>query len=314
LRAHGIEDIVLSCSYMVEEVERTMGHGRDYGVRLRYAVETEPLGTGGGVRNAADLLSDVVVVLNGDVLTDVDLGAMLAFHRARGAAATIYLTRVPDPTAYGLVDLDPTGRIQRFLEKPDPGQVTTDTINAGAYILDRALLARIPVDRPVSIEREFFPGLLADALPFYGWVGEHYWLDIGSPAKYRQAQLDLLARRVAMRLPPEVLPADATSGDGEISVAATASIEAPALVGRGSRVEADARVGPWTVLGERCWIGPGARVERAVLWDGVTVGARAVLSECVVGADVSIGAGARVGAGVVLASGAVVAPGEAVDG
>jgi mannose-1-phosphate guanylyltransferase len=299
---------------MVDEVERTMGDGRDCGVRLRYAVEKEPLGTGGGVRNAADLVSDLVVVLNGDVLTDVDLGAMLGFHRARGAAATIYLTRVPDPTAYGLVDLDPDGRILRFLEKPDPGQVTTDTINAGAYLLDRALLSRIPTDRPVSIEREFFPGLLADHVPFYGWVGAHYWLDIGSPAKYHQAQRDLLAGQVRTPLAPPAPAAGGAGPEGRVSVAATASIEAPALVGAGSRLETGARVGPWAVLGQRCRIGRGARVEQAVLWDGVDVGAHAVVGECVIGDGVRIGAGARVGGGAVLASGTVVAAGEAVGG
>ena len=219
---------MLSCSYMVEEVRRAMGDGAAWGVRLRYAVETEPLGTGGGVRNAVDLMGEpqpkarqadmemgpsgarlgepqpkarradlemgpsearmggLVVVLNGDVLTDADIGAMLRFHAERRARATIYLVPVPDPTPYGLVELESDGRVRRFIEKPSPSQITTNTINAGFYVIDRALIARMPAGRVVSIEREFFPGLLADAVPFFGWVDDHYWLDIGSPAKYRQ--------------------------------------------------------------------------------------------------------------------------------
>ena len=186
---------MLSCSYMVDAVRATMGDGAAWGVRLSYAVEDEPLGTAGGVRHAVDVADGRVLVLNGDILTDADLGAMLAFHEARGSAATLYLTRVPDPTAFGLVELGEGGRIRRFIEKPDPSQVTTDTVNAGIYVLDGRLLARIPRGRAVSIEREFFPGLLEDRLPFFGWVAEHYWLDIGSPAKYRQGALDLLRSR-----------------------------------------------------------------------------------------------------------------------
>ena len=186
LRRHRITDVVLSCSYLVDEVRRIMGDGAAHGVRLRYAVETDPLGTAGGIRNAVDLVRDLVVVLNGDILADPDLTAMLAFHAARGSHASIYLTRVPDPSQYGLVELDPDGRIRSFIEKPEPGRATVDTINAGVYVLHRAVVAAIPTGRAVSIERETFPGLLRDLVPFYGWVSENYWLDIGNPAKYRQ--------------------------------------------------------------------------------------------------------------------------------
>src|SRR6266545_746209 len=214
LRRHGVERAVLSCSYLVDEVRRIMGDGTAWGVRLDYAVEAEPLGTAGGVRNAADLLGDtggdsggdsggdtggdleggLVVVLNGDVLTDVHLSDMLRFHAERGARATIFLTRVSDPGPYGLVELAGDGRVTRFVEKPGPAERTANTVNAGIYVLDSALLARIPPGRVASMEREFFPGLLGDGLPFFGWIGDGYWIDIGSPEKYRQAQLDLRRR------------------------------------------------------------------------------------------------------------------------
>jgi mannose-1-phosphate guanylyltransferase len=304
-----VGDVVLSCSYMVDTVRAAMGDGAAWGVRLSYVVEDEPLGTAGGVRNAVDRVAGLVVVLNGDILTDADLGAMLAFHAERESAATIYLTRVPDPTAYGLVELGDRGAIRRFIEKPDPSQVTTDTVNAGIYLLDRGLLSRIPAGRAVSIEREFFPGLLADRVPFFGWVAGAYWLDIGSPAKYRQGQLDLLAGRVGTPL----TPAGARGGGRFIAERAAvepgASVTGRAVVGASCRLAAGSRVGPDAVLGPGCDVGASAAVEGAVLWERVEVGAGAALRDCIVGAGVRVGAGARIGPGAVVEGGAVVPAG-----
>ncbi len=301
---------------MVETVRRTMGDGSAYGVRLSYAVETEPLGTGGGVRNAAPLVEGLVAVLNGDVLTDLDLSAMLAFHRARGAAATIALTRVPDPAAYGLVETEADGRVRRFVEKPEPSQITTDAINAGVYLLDRQLLDRIPTGRPVSIEREFFPGLLRDGVAFYARVAPQYWLDIGNPARYRQGQLDLLAGRVATDVAPAgaraAAPDSGADGPDGVRVDATAVVAAPVVLGAASHVARGARVGPGTVLGARCAVGERALIEGAVLWDDVSVGADARLVDCVIGAGVRIGARCAIEAGAVVASGAEVAAGARV--
>jgi mannose-1-phosphate guanylyltransferase len=300
---------VLSCSYLVDEIRRTMGDGTAHGVRLRYAVETEPLGTAGGVRNAVDLVRGLVVVLNGDILTDVDLSAMLRFHAERASRATLYLTRVSDPTQYGLVELDPDGAIRAFVEKPPPGRVTTDTVNAGLYALDRSVVAAIPTGRAVSIERETFPGLLRDGVPFFGWVSDGYWLDIGSPAKYRQGQLDLLAGKVATEVTPPGTGAEGRRVAPDAWIAPGSALTAPCVIGSGSRVEAGSRVGPRAVLGARCVVGAGARVEGAVLWDGVTVGSGAVLRDCIIGANARIGRNAHLGPGAVLADGAVVAEG-----
>jgi mannose-1-phosphate guanylyltransferase len=303
LRRHGITDVVLSCSYRVEDVKTAMGDGAAHGVRLRYAVEAEPLGTAGGVRNAIDLVGGRVLVLNGDILTDADLGAMLRFHAARGAAATTDLYPVPDPTPYGLVELGENGRVRRFIEKPDPSQITTNTINAGIYVIERPLLARIPRGRAVSIEREFFPGLLADGIAFFGWVGEAYWLDIGSPAKYREAQLDLMAGKVATGVGPA---GGARAVAGGVIAAPSASVTGPCVIGAGSRLGDGCRVGPDTVLGEGCVIGAGAVVEGATLWERVEVAAGAVLRDCIVADGARIGPGAVVGPGTVLGAGAVV--------
>lgn len=306
LRRHGVTDVVLSCSYLVDEVRRIMGDGAAHGVRLRYAVETEPLGTAGGVRNAVDLVRDLVVVLNGDILADLDLSAMRRFHAERGSRATLYLTRVPDPTQYGLVELTADRRIRSFVEKPEPGQVTTDTVNAGAYLLDRAVVASIPTGRAVSIERETFPGLLRDGVPFHGWIGESYWLDIGSPAKYRQGQLDLLAGKVATDLAPAGAGADGRHVAPDARVAPGAILAAPCVIGARTRIEPGARVGPNAVVGADCVVAAGARLEGAILWDAVVVGPGAVLRDCIVGAQVSIGAGAQLGFTAVVESGAAV--------
>ena len=300
LRRHGITDVVLSCSYMVDEVRRIMGDGTAHGVRLRYAVETDPLGTAGGIRNAVDLVRDLVVVLNGDILADPDLTAMLAFHAARGSHATIYLTRVPDPSQYGLVELDADSRIESFVEKPEPGRATADTINAGAYVLHRAVVAAIPTGRAVSIERETFPSLLRDRVPFYGWISESYWLDIGSPTKYRQGQLDLLAGRVATDVAPPGSRTDGVRMAPGARVAPDATLVAPCVIGAGTRIESGARVGPNAVLGAGCVVGSGARVEGAILWDAVTVGPNAALQDCIVGSHVEIGAGAQLGVTAVV--------------
>jgi NDP-sugar pyrophosphorylase family protein len=290
---------------MVGAVERALGDGRAWGVTLRYAVESEPLGTGGGVRNAANLVADLVVVLNGDVLSDVDLGAMLRSHRARGAAATIYLTRVQDPTAYGLVETGTDGRVRRFLEKPPADQVTTDTVNAGAYVLDRRLIERIATDRPVSIEREFFPSLLDERVPFHAWVQDSYWLDIGSPAKYRQASLDLLAGLVSTEVrPPGVAAGRRWIGEG-LAAEPGARVVPPVVIGPGCRLQAGCRVGPSVVVGARCAIGRDVVVENAVLWDDVSVGAGATLRGTICGSGVRIGARAALGE-VVLESGVAV--------
>ena len=182
LRAHGVTDVVLACSYRVDDVRAALGDAEHLGVRLRYVVEDEPLGTGGGVRNAADLVSGTLFVLNGDILTDPNLTEMRQLHETRGSRTTIYLQPVPDPRQYGLVETEADGRLKAFREKPTADEeITTNTINAGIYLIDAQLLSRIPRDRASSIEREFFPALIADGVPCYGWCPTAYWRDIGNP-------------------------------------------------------------------------------------------------------------------------------------
>jgi mannose-1-phosphate guanylyltransferase len=314
LRRHGVTDVILSCSYRVDDVEAALGNGHALGVGLRYVVEKEPLGTGGGVRNAADLTSGQVFVLNGDVLTDVDLTVMRRVHEARGSRTTIFLTPVDDPRAYGLVETDAGDRLLRFREKPGPAEaITTNMINAGVYLLDAALLRRMPADRPVSIEREFFPALIDDGVPCFGWSRAAYWRDIGNPAAYRAAQIDLLHERVQTPLAPPGEPRDGSWVAAEARIAAGARLVGPCVVAGRVRLAAGCEVGPLTVLGEGCSVAEGARIEGSVLWERVDVGAAAVLRGCVIGADARIGAGTVIGPDAVIESGAVIPPGTTVS-
>lgn len=307
LAQHSITDVVLACSYRVQDVRTALSDAANFGVRLRYAVERTPLGTGGGVRNAADLAARAICVLNGDVLTDVDLGAMRRFHEARSSRTTIFLAPVPDPRPYGLVETDTTGRILRFREKPSATEaIATNTINAGVYLIDAELIRRIPADRSVSIEREFFPRLIAEGVPCFGFCPPAYWRDIGSPAAYRAAHIELLEGKMRSLLSP---PGDLRHGNwisAESPSALGARVESPSVVGAGVEFQPGCHIGPFAVIGDGVQIGRRARVEGAILWERVEVGSDAILRQCLIGAHVRIGAHAQIGPDVVLESGAVI--------
>ena len=304
LRQHGVDDVVLACSYRVDDVRAILEAQGDLGATVRYAVEAEPLGTGGGLVNALGPGSGSLFVLNGDILTDVDLSAMRRFHASRRARLTIWLTRVPDPRPYGLVETDDGGRIRRFEEKPAGGDPAT--INAGVYLLEREVMDRFPPARQLSLERDVFPALVADGVPCFGWTAPGYWRDVGGPAAYRAVQIDLLEGRVRSPLRPPGVLREGTWFAGGGSAAADARVEPPSVVGADVELHARAHVGPRAVIGARSRIGAGARVEEAVLWERVDVGAGAVLRGCVVGADARIGPRAEIGPDIVLESGAVV--------
>ena len=289
-RAHGVDEVILSCGFMSDGVKRVLGDIYD-GMRLRYVIEPEPLGTAGPVRLAFEegLLEERLLVLNGDVLTDMDLTAELAEHERGGARATLALYPVDDSSSYGVVPTDSEGRVEAFLEKTE-GEAPTNRINAGAYVLEREVVEAIPPGRAVSFEREIFPGLVGDGL--HGYLAEGYWIDIGTPERYLEATWDLLAGRVHSELPPRD--------------------ETGSLVYEGCLLSG-AHIGPQAVLGRHCSVGSDSRVERAVLHDRVVVGADAAVVESVLAESVRVGAGARVEAGAMIGAGAVIGE-EAVIG
>lgn len=304
-RVPDVDEVVLSLNYQPDRIEADIG-GDEAGLPLRYRVEPRPLGTGGAVKFASTGIDDTLLVLNGDVLTDIDLNAAVARHRRRRAAATVVLTPVDDPSAYGLVETDGDGNVRRFIEKPDPSEIACDTINAGIYLLEPATFDRIPDDTPWSIERQYFPSLVDRGETFVAHVDRGYWLDIGSPASYMQAHRDLMAGRCAAG-PFRDGAAGAVRRGARCRVAAGAELAGPCFLGDGCVVEEGARVGAESVLGAGCVVGPRAVVERSVVWRDTAVEADAVVRDAILGRACRVGAGAEIGAGTVLGSRSAVA-------
>jgi mannose-1-phosphate guanylyltransferase len=302
LTGAGVSDVVFSLAYRPERIEAVFGDGGPFGKRIRYVVEETPLGTGGAVKNAEPYLDDVTIVFNGDVLTDVDLAGVVREHRASGAAATIVLAPVPNPAAYGLVEFDRDRRVTRFVEKPDPAQITTDTINAGIYVLQTSTLDLMPAGVNHSIERAFFPALLERGDRVMAHVHRGYWIDIGTPEKYLQVHRDILEGRY----PVELEGAAANGGwvDPSASVSG-ATLEGPFYVGPGCVVAPGARIEPGAVLTGSVTVAPGARVRDSVAWAGTEIGDNSDVEGALLGARVRIGGNVRVGPGSVLGEGTV---------
>jgi mannose-1-phosphate guanylyltransferase len=297
LRSHGVDDVVLACGFLPDALRAVLGDGDQLGIRLRYIEEPKPLGTGGALKFAEELLDERFFMLNGDVLTDIDLTAQLAQHEATGARGTLALIGVEDPSAYGLVPLEDDRSVREFREKPGPEEVIdTNLINAGAYILEREILASLPpAGTNVSIERDVFPRLVGNGL--YGCPADAYWLDIGTPDRYLQATYDILEGNV------KTLVGERLSAAGMRLVAGaeiSGRVVAPAVVGPGSAIADHAIVGGRTVLGRDVTIGEGAHVESSVILDGAVIGPRSTVRGSIVGPRATVGEQCHIDAGVVL--------------
>ncbi|MCU0255510.1 MAG: NDP-sugar synthase [Vicinamibacterales bacterium] len=299
-----ITEIILSLNYQPRRIEEVFGDGSDAGVRLRYLVEPAPLGTAGAVKFAEDFLDDTVVVFNGDVLTQIDLAAVIARHRERRAKATIVLTPVENPTAYGLVETDADGNVTRFLEKPKPEEITCDTINAGIYVLEPDTLDRIPKDTNWSIERSYFPSLVERGETFVAYVYRGYWIDIGTPAKYVQVHRDIMDGRFDAS-PFDGQPARAFVAEGA-RVDEGAVVQGPCFVNEGAVIKAGARVGPHSVLGRQVHVEEQAVVEGTIAWANAWIGREAVVRDAILGRNAHVGRSAHVGAGTILGDKSVV--------
>jgi NDP-sugar pyrophosphorylase family protein len=295
----GIREIVFSLAYKPGRIQEALGPSD--GRRIHYLVEDPPLGTGGAVKNAEALLDETTVVLNGDILTDVDLGAVLALHRRTGASATLVLTPVPNPSAYGLVEADEKGRIRRFIEKPSPSEITTDTINAGIYVIEKPALALMEPGVNLSIERRFFPALIARGDTVMAHVHRGYWIDIGTPQKYLEVHRDILRERFHV-------PLEGRARGGWIHATArvleTAVLEPPFYVGPGCHVEG--RLGPDAALLSDVRLAPGASVVDSVVWAGSQLHEESRVEGSVLGERCRVGRHAVVGPGAVLGEGAVI--------
>jgi mannose-1-phosphate guanylyltransferase len=301
LAGHGVDDVIMACGFLPDAVEAALGDGSQYGVRLRYLQEPEPRGTAGALKFAEDLLDDRFLMLNGDVLTDVDVGAQIAQHESTGATGTLGLVPVDDPSAYGLVLTRADGEVTGFLEKPGPDQlegVSEYLISAGIYVLERSVLDMIDADRKVSIEREVWPALVGNGL--YGYAGRGaYWLDIGTPQRYLQGSADILSGAVRTGVLDRITGGTHVAG----TVADGATIVPPVLVEADATVAAGATVGPHVVLGRGVSVAAGATVENSVVLEGGAIGEDARVSDAILAPRVTIGRGSIVEAETVLGEG-----------
>ncbi|HUA45949.1 MAG TPA: NDP-sugar synthase [Solirubrobacteraceae bacterium] len=323
LRSHGVDDVILGCGFMADAVRSVLGDGSALAIRLRYLEEPRPLGTGGALKFAEELLDERFFMLNGDVLADLDLTAQLEQHERTGARATLALYPVEDPSAYGLVRCNPDDSVREFIEKPGLDELDTNLISAGAYILERDILYGMPpAGANVSIEREVFPRLVGNGL--FGYVASGYWLDIGTPDRYLQGTYDILEGKVITEVGRQL-------GEHGMSLLDGASVEgrvvAPVLVAAGCTVAPRALVGDRSVLGAGVTVSERARVESSVLLEGVTVGADTTIISSIISRGVTIGdhchieggvvlgEGVKIGSGNTLAAGARIFPGvELPDG
>ncbi|MGN6372067.1 MAG: sugar phosphate nucleotidyltransferase [Solirubrobacteraceae bacterium] len=309
LREHGVDDVIMSCGFLASGVRNVLGDGSGYGIKLRFVEEPDPRGTAGALKFAESMLDERFLMLNGDVLTDIDLTEQIAQHERTGARATLALVPVEDPSAYGLVHLQDDRSVRDFVEKPSSDAIDTNLISAGAYVLERSILELVEPERNVSIEREVWPRLIGDGL--YGFPCDSYWLDIGTPQRYLQATFDILEGNVKTGVRERL-------ADHYLSVSEAADVLGraipPAVIEAGASVADGAHVGSLVVLGGGVKVGAGSIVERSVILNGTEIGENCILRDCIVAAGCCIGPNTQILEGAVLGEGVTVGADNVVAG
>src|SRR3954464_2076958 len=306
LKKHGLEETVVTVQFLAAMVRNYFGDGEDVGMSLQYATEETPLGTAGSVKNAEDALKDdSFLVISGDALTDFDLTELIEFHKQKGGLVTVCLTRVPNPLEFGITIVDDEGRIERFLEKPTWGQVFSDTVNTGVYIMEPEVLEHVATGQSVDWSSDVFPKLLADGAPLFGYVTEGYWEDVGTHESYLRVQADVLNRLVDVEIDGFEVSAGVWIAEGA-EVDPDAVLRGPLYVGDYAKVEAGAELRAFTVLGSNVVVKGAAFLPRAVVHDSVFIGPQANLRGCVIGKNTDIMRAARVEEGAVVGDECVV--------
>jgi mannose-1-phosphate guanylyltransferase / phosphomannomutase len=299
LRSHGFDDIVVTLAFMPQTIRGYFGTGEAHGVRISYSVEETPAGTAGSVKLAEEALDEPFVVISGDALCDIDLAAVVRFHREREALVTIALKSVDNPLEFGIVVTDEDGRIERFLEKPSWSQVFTDTINTGIYVVQPEVLAHVPIDRAYDFAKELFPRLLEKGRPLYGYVADGYWQDIGNLDQYRQANFDALDELVNLNVPGIRLRGNVWVGEG-VELDDIETVEGPAFIGNYCRIHPRARVGAYSVLSASVTLREHARTAHSIVDAGTYIGRSAALEGAIVGRSCDIREHARLHEGVAI--------------
>jgi mannose-1-phosphate guanylyltransferase/phosphomannomutase len=299
LKLHGFEEVVVTLAFMPQAIRSYFGDGEAHGVRVKYSVEETPAGTAGSVKLAEDELDEPFLVISGDALCDIDLGAVVRFHEEKGADVTLALKSVDNPLEFGIVVTDDEGRVERFLEKPSWSQVFTDTINTGIYVVDPSVLRHVPADRPFDFSKELFPLLLEIGRPLFGYVADGYWQDIGNHDQYRQANFDALDEKVRLNVPGVRLRGNVWIGDGA-DVDDLDAIPGPALLGNYCRIAPHATVGPYSVLSSSVTLREHARTVRSVVDASTYIGRGATVEGAIVGRMCDIRPGARLHEGAAI--------------
>lgn len=311
LKKYGINEIILNLHYLSDSIKLVFGNGAEFGVKIDYSIEKSPLGTAGAIKNAEEFFSgeDLLVVFNGDVLTDVNLSEIIDFHKKNNAVATITLTRVEDPTPYGLVITDPAGRVERFLEKPSWEHVSVNTINAGTYILDPKIFRDVQFGSVVSFERDLYPRLLNEGKQIFGFISDSYWIDIGSPQKYLKAHRDIMTQEVIVNINGEKTSNNIWI-DENSKISAQAKLHGPIILGENVQIYSDSRINPFTVIGDSVRVCEGASIENSVLLRNSIIGKDVKLHSCIIGENCIIEDFAEIGEGVVLADYSIIKKGS----
>jgi len=299
LRDHGFTDVVVTVAFMPQAIRSYFGDGSNVGLEIEYSVEEVPLGTAGSVRLAAGRLDGTTLVISGDALCDIDLTRLVEFHREKEAAVTIGLKSVENPLEFGMVVTGEDGRVDRFLEKPSWGEVFSDTINTGIYVIEPEILRSVPRDRPFDFSKELFPLLLDHGEPIYGYVCDGYWQDIGNLEQFRRANFDALDEKVRLQIPGIRARGNIWIGEG-VELDRLDEIEGPAYIGPDCRIAPDAEVAPYTVLDSGVTLRENARVTHSIIDAGTYIGRAAIVEGAVVGRNCDIRTHARLHEGVAI--------------
>lgn len=313
LKRHGVDQIIVTLHYLANEIISYFGDGTDWGTQMVYSVEDEPLGTAGSVKKVEPYLTDTFIIISGDSLTDFDLSRAVEFHREKSSIATIILTRVDNPLEFGVVITDEQGLVRRFLEKPSWGEVFSDTVNTGIYVLEPEIFDHMEADKPLDFSKDLFPQLLAANLPLYGYVTSGYWSDIGNLQQYRQAHQDLFEGKVQALIPGKRHSRDVWIGEGT-DIHPSVEVRGPAVIGRNCRIKEGACIEEMTAIGDNCLIEEGVAIRRSIVWGNAFVGRKARITSSTVCRGVTIKGGSVLSEGVTLGdkcfvgSGAVIHP------
>ena len=324
---HGVDEIILNLHYLSEEIRKILGDGRKWGIKIDYSIEEHPMGTAGAVKNAEQFFDDgPMIIFNGDVLTDLNITKLVNYHRDKNAKVTIALTEVEDPTAFGLVLTDwnmpnksglglvltdRDGRVEKFLEKPSWEMVATvkdRMINAGTYVVDPKIFKEVPAGKPYSFERELYPSLLESGAPIYGYVSRAYWIDIGSPEKYKEAHQAVLRGEVAVKIYGTRIKGRHWIGK-DTHPDPSVKFAGPSILGENVKLGKETEIRDYVVVGDHVSIGEHSSLERAIVWRGTRIGKNVHLRDCILGYGCVIEDDVVIDRGVALADGSLVKKG-----